>query len=119
MGQPQLTRFRQVRVTTPVAAPTDVTTAPHITLSPTAPSAQPTTGFLFMLKAPTAGPATGPFTVTPWVRDPTTGFWGSGLANTGVSYGDLFSCFDVDAADLYWQVTASADGAILLNVAEQ
>jgi hypothetical protein len=120
MGQPQLTRFRQLQVTTPVASPTDSpSSSPQFTLSPTAPSAQPTTGFLFMLKIPAGSTATGPFTVTPWVRDPVTGFWGSGTTSTAVSAGDLFSCFDIDAAETFFAVTATANGVILLLVGEQ
>lgn len=121
MGQPQLTRFKQLQVTTgAVANPTDTpSSSPQFTLSPTAPSAQPTTGFLFMLKVPAGSTAVGPFTVTPWVRDPITGLWGSGTTTTAVAAGDLFSCFDVDACELYIVPTASVNGVILMLVAEQ
>lgn len=120
MGQPQLTRFRTVRVTTPVASPVDSpSTSPQITLSPLAPSSQPTTGFLVMLKLPTGSSAVGPFTITPWVRDPVTGLWGSGTTTTGASLGALYSCFDIDASEMYFAITATVDGTLWIQVSEQ
>jgi hypothetical protein len=72
-----------------------------------------------MLKIPAGSTAVGPFSVTPWVRDPVTGFWGSGSASTNLSAGALFSCFDVDASELFFAVTAGVNGAIWLLVSEQ
>jgi hypothetical protein len=126
MGQAQLARFRNVRVLTTVvsAAPTDGSggTAPHLTLSPLAPSGLPTTGFIFMLKAPSAGSATagaGGFTVTFWFLDPVSLRWGSATA-VSVAYGQMFVSFDVDAIPVYMQITnVAVDGSIDLHLAEQ
>jgi hypothetical protein len=91
-------------------------TQPDLTTSPLRADGQaPAMGFMFMFKQPqeTAAPvnftpavatvpATG-FTVNVWVRNPTTGRWGSS-AQFSVPYDAWFSTFDTNGGDLYWQI---------------
>lgn len=102
-------------------APVDDVTEPMFTGSPLAPTGQRTTGFLIILKAPTTGSATAPadgFTVTPWIRDPTTKVWGSGVSYQ-IPYGQAWVCGDVGASELYFQIAdATVDGEIDVHFAE-
>lgn len=121
MGQPAVTRFKQARLNTATiaAAPTDSpSTSPQFVTSPQGPGGVPTTGILFMIKLAPASTAAGPFTVTPWLRDPVTGQWGSGLAFTA-NVSEMWVSYDFDAAELYFQTVATADGLVILEVAEQ
>jgi hypothetical protein len=106
------------------AAPTDGTTEPDWRMSPVTPTGLKTTGFAFGFKAPTAGataagaPAAG-FTVVVWVRNPVTKSWFS-LQSVSVGYGQLFGTFDVDAAEIYFQISAqTSNGSIDVHPMEQ
>jgi hypothetical protein len=105
------------------SAPTDGTTEPDIVLSPQAPGMLPTTGFLFGLKAPSAGSATaaaGGFTVTVWTRNPVLKQWFNWEATTGVDYDELFVTADIDSAELYFQIAnVSVAGNVDVSVWEQ
>lgn len=104
------------------AAPTK-TTSPTYNMAPTAPAGLQTTGFAFFLTAPTTSPAvadTGGFTVTVWVRNPATGNYGALSPATGVDYGEAFGSFDLDASDLYFQISnVLTPGNVYLEVWEQ
>lgn len=122
--QAALSKFKQFFVddTDTLFEPVDSpSTDPQFTLSPIAPSGLPTTGFALMLKAPpgSEGAATGPFSVTPWLRDPVTGMWASGATQTGVGYSQLWVTFDVDASEIYFFITAAAPGEMLILVSEE
>ncbi len=105
-------------------APTDGTTAPDLVMSPVTPTGLKTTGLSFGFKAPTAGtPAAavapaGGFTVVVWVRNPVTRAWFS-CSSITVDYGQLFGTFDLDACELYFQISGqTSDGGIDLHAME-
>jgi hypothetical protein len=129
VSQADVVKFRAVRVNSADAAvsagPTDGAgvTAPHFQMSPVAPSGMPTMGFIFMLKSPSASPATagaGGFTVVIWFRDPNSQRWGSSVS-VSVAYGQTWICNDVDAMDgLVFQITnIGVAGDIDIHFAEQ
>jgi hypothetical protein len=100
-------------------------TAPDLTSSPLTVSKQPTTGLALQLQAPgtdTAATANaGGFGIIVWVRDPATGNWSS-FASVSIAYQQLFVTFDIDAADLWFQLdhtTVAVDGRIDVGIAEQ
>lgn len=98
--------------------------APHITLSPVTRTGEKTTGFRFVLKAPSSGAASAVegegFSITVWVRDPAFGVWGSFVTLTGVDYGDLELTGDINASELYFSIgNIDVHGIIYLLVAEQ
>jgi len=95
-------------------APTDGTTEPDWRMSPVTPTGLKTTGFVFGFKAPTAGAtaATAPaggFTVVVWVRNPVTRAWFA-LQSVTVGYNQLFGTFDLDASEIYFQITGQTVG---------
>jgi len=131
LQQGDVSKFRWSKVSTAalsrLAAPVSGFaggTNPDFTLSPFAPSQQPTTGFLLQLQTPSVGgstPNVGGFGVTPWLRDPATGFWSSWATQT-MDFGQLFTTFDVDAAQLFFQfdgATVNAAGGVYIGIAEQ
>jgi hypothetical protein len=100
-------------------------TAPDLTASPFTVSKMPTTGLALQLQAPgtdTAATANvGGFGIIVWVRDPATGNWSS-FASVTIAYQQLFVTFDIDAADLWFQLdhtTVAVDGRIDVGIAEQ
>jgi hypothetical protein len=126
--QADLTSGRIVLVDTAghAAAPTDglAGTAPDFVMSPESPAGLRTTGLLLILKSPAVGGAiaggTG-FSVTPWLRNPISGVWGSGTAFT-VAYNQAFVTYDFDAAELYFQISAASvatPGNLYFNLCEQ
>lgn len=85
-------------------------TAPHFQMSPISTSGMPTSGFLFYLSPRNPDgpefvePLPGGFTVTVWVRDPSTYMWSAMAEATGVIYKELWVCTDVNAVDgVYFQ----------------
>lgn len=111
MSQAELVKGSPIIIGTAAhaAAPVDGTTEPDFVMSPRSPTGLPATGFAFGLKAPSAGSAvaTAPgFTVTVWVRNPATKNWFSFAPRTGINYRDLMGTFDIDAAEIYFQVTS-------------
>lgn len=131
MSQADVVKMRAARLDTTaaevVAGPTDglppAGTTPHFQMSPVAPSGMPTMGFVFMLKAPSAGSATaggGGFTVVIWFRDPNTLRWGSSTS-VSVAYSQMWICNDVDAMDgVVFQITNIAvNGLVDVHFAEQ
>ncbi len=117
--QAELVAARIIRIdtTTQGAPPEDVpSTDPTVTMSPVTPTGLPTTGFMVFLKAPSLGaavpPASGAFPVTPWIRNPVTKVWAAGLT-VSIGYDQAFCTGDVDAAEIYFQVSADAeDGGV-------
>lgn len=129
MSQADSVKFRGLRINSADAGvatgPTDGAggSTPHFQMSPIAPSGMPTMGFTFMLKAPTATPATaggGGFSVTIWFRDPNSYRWGSSVT-VSISFGQLWICNDVDAMDgVFFQITnVAVAGDIDIHFAEQ
>ena len=97
-------------------------TPPTFRMAPVTPTGLKTTGFLIYLKAPLLGTlpaATGPFSVTIWVRNPVDFTWAAGESVT-MDYNEAFVTGDIDAADLYVQIEGAAvDGFIDVYFAEQ
>jgi hypothetical protein len=100
-------------------------TTPDLTSSPFTVSKMPTTGLALQLQAPGTGVAAvanaGGFGIIVWVRDPATGQWSS-FASVSMAYAQLFVTFDIDAADLWFQLdhtTVAVDGKIDVGIAEQ
>jgi hypothetical protein len=127
VSQADLVKFRAARLNTATAdvgaGPTDNVTPAQFQMSPIAPSGMPTMGFVFMLKAPSAGSATaggGGFSVTVWFRDPNTQRWGSSVT-VSVAYGQMWICNDVDAMDaVNFQIAnVSVNGLVDVHFAEQ
>lgn len=132
MSQADSIRFRGLRVGSADAGvatgPTDASgvnpgSPPQFQMSPVSPSGMPTTGFTFMLKAPTLFPATaggGGFSVTVWFRDPNSGRWGSSVT-VSVAFSQLWICNDVDAMDgVFFQIAnVAVAGDIDIHFAEQ
>jgi len=131
MAQADEVAFRWIRVDTSVAArgtaPVDglgtTGTVPDVAMSPFTASKMPTTGLALMLHAPVsntpATPNVGGFTVQVWLRDPHTGFWGS-FASVTIDYRQTFVTFDIDAGELFFEVTGVAvAGTIDIGIAEQ
>lgn len=128
MSQADLTGFRGIRIEALDAAralpPSQANTDPDFTMSPFAPSEMPTTGLLLMLQSPSVGNATalaGGFSITPWIRDPVSKYWGSG-ATFSAAYGQLFTTFDFDAGELWFQienVNPAGGPELYLFIAEQ
>lgn len=122
--QADVSRGRVLRLSTAAvtAAPTDGTTDPAMVMSSRTPTGLETTGLWIGLKAPTAGSATagaGGFTVTVYVRNPTTGAWFS-CSSTSMAYGQAFVTFDFNASELYFQITnVAVAGNVDVHVWEQ
>ena len=117
-------RWMAFLTTDRLSAPTDGIggSVPDFTLSPVAVSGMPTTGMLLMLKLPTgsaAAPDAGGYDVKLWMRDPVSYLWAA-ADTVAIGYGELFTTFDFDAGDIYFQVGAvDVDGNVFLGVAEQ
>jgi len=109
--QSELSAGRILTIDTSALGAPSKTTPPQITLAPNTPTGLKTTGFLFFLEAPSdaaapTSPAVAPFGVTLWIRNPVNGFWAAAQPLTGVGYGEAYVTYDVDAADLYFDITA-------------
>lgn len=120
MGQPRALRFRQLlQTTTNVDPPFDSpSTDPQFTLSPIGPRGVGPISLLFMYTLPAGTSAVPPFVWTPWVRDPTTGFWGAGAPSPALMDRQLFR-FEVDAAEVSLIPTDNgATGFVVMHVAE-
>jgi len=117
-AQAELTAAHLIQLGTSNAAPVPGND-PHYTMSPVAPSGLKTTGLLLGLSAPSAGPATGPFTLVVWIRDPLTKQWFSG-SSFAIDFNQGFVTFDFDASDLFFQFTAAvANGFVYIHLMEQ
>ena len=96
-----------------------LSTAPHFVLSPTTPTGERTQGFALCVSAPASSPATGPFSITPYRRIPSLGVWAKGATFTDAAYLDALVCYDVGAGvELFFDVSGTADGGIVLALAE-
>jgi hypothetical protein len=131
VSQADTIKFRPIRLASANAVvsggPTDgapgTGSAPHFSMGPTTSSGLPTTGFAFMLKAPSAGAAiagAGGFLVTCWFRDGVTYRWGSSTS-VSVAFNALWICADVDAMDgVIFQIgNVATPGNLDLHFAEQ
>lgn len=128
LSQADQTRFRWVRISTASitrqSAP-GVGLLPDIIMTPYTVSKMATTGLLLQLQAPASStpavPVAGGFTITVWLLDPVTGRW-SAFDDIVIDYKELFVSFDIDASQLWFQVTGIAlggDGDIDFGIAEQ
>ena len=123
--QAKLSRGRPIKLGTAATAnaPT-ANTEPHVRMSPKAPVGLETTGFFFGLVQPAVGGATpiaAGFTITVWVRNPVTKHWFA-FQSQSVGYNQAWVTFDVDAAELYFQIAAasvSGAGNVYLEIWEQ
>lgn len=97
-------------------------TEPDFVLGPFTVSKMATTGFLLQLSEPTTTPAVagaGGFTVTVWLRDPATGNW-SAFDDISIDYQELFVTYDIDAAEIWFQVENVSSGSLIdFGIAEQ
>lgn len=120
MGQPRLLRFRSLQQsTTNVDPPFDnPSTPPQFTLSPISSRGTGTISCVFMYTLPPGTSAVPPFVWTPWVRDPSTGLWGSGAASPSLMDRQLFN-FEVDAAEVSLIPTDNGNtGLVTMHLAE-
>ena len=131
-AQADITRFTWLHADSVAAswaaAPVDGTsgnggTDPTFTMSPFTLEKLPTTGLLLMLKTspilPAATPGAGGFSVTAWLRDPSSLRWAA-FAAVSVGFDQLFVSYDIDAGELYFQITnVAVDGALDIGLAEQ
>ena len=113
-----------------VAGPTDggpgVGSDPHFQMSPVSSSGLPTTGFIFMFKAPSGGPGSsatagaGGFSVTAWFRDPVSYRWGASTT-VSIAYNQTWICADVDAMDgVVFQIgNVAVPGSVDVHFCEQ
>lgn len=110
MDQAKITKARVIRIDTSLAMSAPTTASePHVTLSPVTPTGTPTMGFFVGITEPTVEtpPAleAGNLGIVVWIRDPTTKQWFSS-ATSVVQYGEAWVCYDVNAADLFFQFAA-------------
>jgi len=126
MDQSKLMKARVVRINTATARtdPTDGTTEPQITLSPNTPQGTPTMGFFFGVKAPTVETppslVAGNISLVLWIRNPVTKQWFSSSSFL-VEYGQGFTCYDVNAAELFFRFVdgyLATDGILHFHIGE-
>jgi hypothetical protein len=138
--QPDTSGFRWTRIDTTGAGGADPHTAtpsngndlitpgggtpPDIILQPKSISGMPTTGFLLVWQETEAGAIianAGGLSITVWVRDPNTWRWSS-MAAVTIDVAQLFVTFDIDAAELYFEIdpaTIAVNGKVDIGIAEQ
>lgn len=121
MAQPRVQRFHQLLLQTVNMDPPfdNPSTPPQFTLTPRAPTDNATLCATFMYNLPPGTQAQPPFVVTPWVRDPVTGFWGSCASSRPLMDRQLFN-FEIDAAEVFFHFADNgANGDVVLLLSER
>lgn len=120
--------FTRIGTAAAATAPTNGVTEPHYTLSNRTPWGAYTTGFLWSLHLPTAGPnaaatpGAGGFSVTVWVRNPVTRRWTNYSEITGVDEREAVVTYDTGPTELFFQIAAGSvagNGDLDVEILEQ